>query len=90
MHMWAPHTKTETNRREQQTGILILILRLSLTVNHSSVLAPSCHPSLQSCVDIRLVQEGSAQLIAGPLRVGGGVLSGETWVGGGECVCVCV
>ncbi|CAB1457172.1 unnamed protein product [Pleuronectes platessa] len=40
-------------------------------------------PSLQSCVDIRLVQKGSAEPIAGPLGVGGGVLRGETWVGGG-------
>lgn len=29
------------------------------------------------------MQKGSAQLIAGPLGVGGGVLWGETWVGGG-------
>lgn len=71
-----------TNRNTEKR--LILILSLSLTVNHKlSVLPPSRGPSLQSCVDIRLVQKGSAQLIAGPLGVGGGVLRGETWVGGG-------
>lgn len=42
------------------------------------------------------MQKGSAQLIAGPLGVGGGVLRGETWVGGGgeqwqlAFVCACV
>lgn len=35
------------------------------------------------------MQKGSAQLIAGPLRVGDGVLRGETWLGGGG-VSVCV
>lgn len=62
----------------------------SLSVSHCksqlSVLSPSRCPSFQSCVDIRLVQKGSAQLIAGPLGVGGAVLRVEMLV----CVCVCV
>lgn len=94
-HIWVPHTKTESNRLEQQTEIPKGHDSYSPSVSHCksqlSVLPPSRCPSLQSCVDIRLVQKGSAQLIAGPLRVGGGVLRGETWVGGGggECVSVC-
>lgn len=85
----------DTDRQEQQTGMQKDPDSYSLSVSHCksqlSVLPPSCFPSLQSCVDIRLVQKGSAQLIAGPLGVGGGVQRGETWVGGGsgpECVCV--
>lgn len=95
-HMWALNTKTETNRREQQTEIQKGHDSYSPSVSHCksqfSVLPPSRCPSLSSCVDIRLVQKGSAQLIAGPLRVGDGVLRGETWLGGGggECVGVCV
>lgn len=95
IHIWVLHTKTETNRQEQQTEIQKDPDSYSLSVSHCksqlSVLPPSYCPSLQSYVDIRLVQKGSAQLIAGPLGVGGGVLRGETWVGGGggsssECV----
>ena len=94
IHIRVLHTKTETNRQEQQTEIEKEADSYSLSVSHCksqlSVLPPSHCPSLQSCVDIRLVQKGSAQLIAGPLGVGGGVLRGETWVGGGGGVCVCV
>lgn len=93
-HIWVLHTKTESNRLEQQTEIQKGHDSYSPSVSHCksqlSVLPPSRCPSLQSCVDIRLVQKGSAQLIAGPLRVGGGVLRGETWVGGGGDGCGCV
>lgn len=84
------HTKTETTRNHKQKYRRILTLSLRLHCKSQlSVLPPSRCPSLQSGVDIRLVQKGSAQLIAGPLGVGGGVQRGETWVGGGgggECV----
>lgn len=68
------HIQRQTNRRqtEIQKQTLILILPPSLTVYHGSLcFHPAGRPSLQSCVDIRLVQKGSAQLIAGPLGVGG-------------------
>lgn len=81
------HTKTETIR-EQQTGEEKGPDSYSLRVSHCksqlAVFPPRRCPSLQSCVDIRPVQKGSAQLIAGPLRVGGvGGGGGETRVGGG-------
>lgn len=76
MRMRPLHTKTETNRQEQQTGEEKDPDSYSLRVSHCksqlAVFPPSRCPSLQSCVDIRPVQKGSAQLIAGPLRVGGG------------------
>lgn len=76
MRMQPLHTKTETNRQEQQTGEEKDPDSYSLRVSHCksqlAVFPPSRCPSLQSCVDIRPVQKGSAQLIAGPLRVGGG------------------
>ena len=92
VHVWLLHTKT--NRQQQQTDFHREADSYSPSVSHCksqlSEPPPSRCPSLQSCVDIRLVQKGSAQLIAGPLGVGGGVLRGETWVGGGGSVCVCV
>lgn len=96
MHMRPPHTKTETNSQEQQTGEEKEPDSYSLRVSHCksqlSVFPPSRCPSLQSCVDIRPVQKGSAQLIAGPLRVGGwsaeGARHGWMEVGVNGCVCV--
>lgn len=85
MHMWPLHTKTETNRQGQQTGEEKDPDPYSLRVSHCksqlAVFPPSRCPSLQSCVDIRPVQKGSAQLIAGPLRVGWG---GGGWWWSGE------
>lgn len=97
MRMRPLHTKTETNRQEQQTGEEKDPDSYSLRVSHCksqlAVFPPSCCPSLQSCVDIRPVQKGSAQLIAGPLRVGGGgVVRGQDMGGWrwGLSVCLCV
>lgn len=92
-HTGAAHR--DTDKQEQETGMQKDPDSYSLSVSHCksqlSVLPPSCFPSLQSCVDIRLVQKGSAQLIAGPKGVGGGVQRGETWVGGGSCSeCECM
>lgn len=45
IHIWALHTKTETNRREQQTEIQREADSSSLTVNHSSLyLHPAAAP----------------------------------------------
>lgn len=70
------HTKAETNRHGQQTEIQKEADFYSVPVSHCksqlSVFPHSRGPSLQSWEDIRPVQKGSAQLIAGPLGVRGG------------------
>lgn len=78
-------THTDTcggcTQRQRQTGTTNTNTQaFSHCKSRPSVLPPHHCPSLQSGVDIRLVQKGSAQLIAGPLGVGVGW---GMWVGGG-------
>jgi len=72
-HTGAAHKDGEESNQQKCRKTAVL------AVNHSSLCShPAAAPPTKPSVDIRPVQKGSAQLIAGPLGVGGGV--GETWV----------